>query len=193
MESPSLSTSMSSSASAGSSTDPSSSSSKIRNLERFKPKEVWEEEEKTSPLDSMKEFGSKMQQECVLNYIQIGKDVGAMIAAQRNSPSDPACKNGFFVPPTIFKSVTIDIGFEQEEMFGPVVTVTPFETEEEAVSVTNESKYGLVSYVYTRDHKKGLRMSRKIGAGEVFWSNNYWLFLGTLHPKRKWIWKRASH
>lgn len=78
----------------------------------------------------------------------------------------------------------------REEMFGLAVTVKPFETEEEAVSATNESKYSLVSYVYTRDHKKGLRMIRKIDArcdlleqlpalpGNAVW----WC-------KREWIWR----
>jgi acyl-CoA reductase-like NAD-dependent aldehyde dehydrogenase len=122
---------------------------------------------------------SKKQQERVLNYIEIGKDAGAEIAAQGNLPSDPACKNGFFVPPTVFKNVTRDMRIVQEEMFGPVVTVTPFDTEEEAISITNESKYGLVAYVYTRDHERALRISRKIDAGVVFLNNNYRLFLGT--------------
>ena len=67
----------------------------------------------------------------------------------------------------------------QAEIFGSVVTVTPFETKEEVVSITNESRYGLVSYVYTRDHEKPLNMSRKIDADVVFLNNNYWLFLRT--------------
>ena len=137
-------------------------------------------------------YVSKKQQERVLDYIQIG-NVGAEICAQGNHPSDPAYKNGFFVPPTIFKNATRDMKIVQGEMFGLVVTVKPFETEGEAVSVTNESKYGLVSYVYTRDHKKGLRMTRKIDArcgllellptlpGNAVW----WC-------KRRWIW-RALH
>ena len=122
---------------------------------------------------------SKKQEERVLNYIQIGKSGGAEIAAQGNLPSDPACENGFFVPPTIFKNVTCDTKIVQAEIFGSVVTVTPFETKEEGVSISNESKYGLVSYVYTRDHEKPLHMSRKIDAGVVFLNNNYRLFLGT--------------
>ncbi len=122
---------------------------------------------------------SKKQQERVMKYIEIGKNNGAEIAAQGELPSDPACKNGFFVRPTVFKNVTRDMTIAQEEMFGPVVTVTSFETEEEALSITNESKYGLVSYVYTRDHEKALRLSRKIDAGVVFLNNNYRLFLGT--------------
>ena len=133
-------------------------------------------------MDSKTHIGlrvSKKQQEHVMKYIQIGKDAGAKIAAQGSLPSDPACKDGFFVPPTVFKNVTRDIMIIQEEMFGPVVTVTPFETEEEAVSITNEPKYGLVSYVYIRDHEKALRMSRKIDAGVVFLNNNYRRFRGT--------------
>lgn len=63
-----------------------------------------------------------------MNFIQIGKGAGAEIAVQGNLPSDPACKNGFFVPPTIFKNVTCDMKIVQAEIFGSVVTVTPFET-----------------------------------------------------------------
>ena len=114
-----------------------------------------------------------------MKYIEKGKDAGAEIAAQGNLPTDPASQNGFFVPPTVFKNVTRDMAIVQEEMFGPVVTVTPFETEDEAVSITNESQYGLVSYVYPRDPDKALRMSRRIDAGVVFLNNNYRLFLGT--------------
>ena len=62
---------------------------------------------------------------------------------------------------------------------GSVVTVTPFETKEEGVSITNESKYGLVSYLYNWEHEKPLHMSREIDAGVVFLNNNYRLFLGT--------------
>jgi acyl-CoA reductase-like NAD-dependent aldehyde dehydrogenase len=113
----------------------------------------------------------KKQEERVLNYIQIGKGAGAEVAGQGSYP--------LIHPPTIFKNVTCNMKIVREEIFGSVVTVTPFETKEEAVSITNESKYGLVGYVHTRDHEKALRMSRKIDAGVVFLNNNYRLFLGT--------------
>ena len=114
-----------------------------------------------------------------MNYIQIGKDTDAEIAAQGNLPSNPACKNGFFVPPLVFNNALRDMTIIRDEMFGPVVTVTPLETEEEAMSITNESKYGLVSYVYTRDQEEALRMSPKIDAGIVLLNNGNRSFLGT--------------
>lgn len=122
---------------------------------------------------------SKKQEERVLDYTQIGKGVGAEIAAQGNLPSDPACKNGFFVPPTISKDVTCGMKIVQAENFGSVVTVTPFETKEEGVSITNESKYNLMSYVYTQDYEKAQRMNHNINAGVVFLNNNYQLFIRT--------------
>ena len=67
----------------------------------------------------------------------------------------------------------------RDEMFGPVVTVTPFETEDEAVAITNESKFGLVSCVYTRDQERGLRVSRRVDAGMVWINNFFRSLLGT--------------
>jgi acyl-CoA reductase-like NAD-dependent aldehyde dehydrogenase len=64
-----------------------------------------------------------------------------------------------------------------QEIFGSVVTVAPFGTKEEDASITNESEYDLVSHVYTRDHEKAQRMSRKIDAGVVFLNNKYRVFL----------------
>ena len=92
-----------------------------------------------------------------MKYIQFGKDADAEIATHGNLPFDPVCKDEFLAlpPGTVFKHVTREMAIIQEEMFGPVDTVTPFETEDEAVSITNASKYGLVGYVYTRDHEKG--------------------------------------
>ncbi|KAH7419191.1 dehydrogenase [Cadophora sp. MPI-SDFR-AT-0126] len=86
---------------------------------------------------------SRAQQERVLNYIEIGNAEGAKIAAQASLPSDPACKDGYFVPPTLFTGVTRDMRIAKEEIFGPVVTVLKFENEKEALSIANESDYGL--------------------------------------------------
>lgn len=115
---------------------------------------------------------SKTQQERVLKYIQIGKDEGAEIVAQAQMPKDPACKDGFFVAPTLFQGVTKDMKIFREEMFGPIVTVTPFDTEDEAVNLTNSSQYGLTGIIFSKDSERCLRVSRKIEVGMV-WVNNY--------------------
>jgi acyl-CoA reductase-like NAD-dependent aldehyde dehydrogenase len=116
---------------------------------------------------------SKAQQQKVLEYIRIGKEAGAKIVAQAPLPKDPACKDGFFVPPTLFKGVTRDMRIAKEEIFGPVVTVTSFENEDEAVSITNESAYGLTACIFTRDMERSNRVSRKVDVGMV-WVNHYW-------------------
>lgn len=108
---------------------------------------------------------SKIQQQKVSEYIQIGEEEGAVIAAQAPLPSDPACKDGYFVPPTLFKNVSREMTIANEEIFGPVVTATSFESEEEAVSIANSSLYGLTSVVFTRDSEKALRVARKIDVG----------------------------
>ena len=67
----------------------------------------------------------------------------------------------------------------QDEIFGPVVSVTPFETEEKAVSITNQSKYGLTNIIYSRDNKKCMRTARRIDTDMVFVNNNFRNLLGT--------------
>ena len=133
-------------------------------------------------MDSKTHVGpcvSKQQQERVLNYIKKGEDAGAKIAAQGNLPANEKCKKGFFVRPTLFRDVTRDMIIAQDEMFGPIVTVTSFDSEEEAVSITNESKYGLTNIILSRDNERCLRTARKIDAGMV-WINNYFRnILGT--------------
>jgi acyl-CoA reductase-like NAD-dependent aldehyde dehydrogenase len=120
---------------------------------------------------------TKTQQERVLSYIQVGIDEGARIAAQAALPAEPELANGFWVAPTVFADVTRDMRIAREEMFGPVVTVTRFSDEDEAVAITNESEYGLTSVVYTADSARAFRVARRIDAGMVF-INNY--FRGVL-------------
>lgn len=115
---------------------------------------------------------SKAQQERVLQYIQIGREEGAELVAQAQMPQDPGCRNGFFVAPTLFKGVTENMRIFQEEMFGPVVTVTSFESEEEAIKLTNSSQYGLTGIIFSSNSERCTRVSRKIEVGMV-WVNNY--------------------
>ena len=111
---------------------------------------------------------SRTQQEKVLAYVRKGEESGAKIAAQGTVTKDPKCKDGFFVPPTLFVDVTREMVIAQEEMFGNVVTVTPFDDEEDAISITNESKFGLVCCIYSRDHERCMRTARRVDAGMIF-------------------------
>lgn len=122
---------------------------------------------------------TKAHQQKVLEYLRIGQDEGAGIAAQALLPTDAALAGGFFVAPTLFRDVTSSMRIFQEEIFGPVSTVTPFGDEEEAISLANASEYGLVAGIYSRDFERVFRVARRIDAGIVFINNYHRGFLGT--------------
>jgi acyl-CoA reductase-like NAD-dependent aldehyde dehydrogenase len=119
---------------------------------------------------------TKTQQKRVLDYIQIGIQEGARLAVQAPLPTDPKLKNGFWVAPTLFVDVTPDMRIMRDEIFGPVVTVTRFGDEDEAVSIVNQSDYGLTTAIYSADAHRAFRVSRRIDVGMVF-INHY--FRGT--------------
>lgn len=121
---------------------------------------------------------SQVQQKRVLEYIRLGVEEGAEIVTQAAMPTDPALKDGYFVPPTLFKNVSRTMRIAKEEMFGPLVTVTKFKDEDEAVSIVNESPYGLTCIVHTKDMEKGMRVGRRVEAGAVMLNNNRRNFLG---------------
>jgi len=75
---------------------------------------------------------------------------------------------GFFVNPSIFTDVNNDMRIAREEIFGPVLSIIPFETEEEAIAITNDTSYGLGNYLQTEDKEKAKRVARKLRAGTIF-------------------------
>jgi acyl-CoA reductase-like NAD-dependent aldehyde dehydrogenase len=115
---------------------------------------------------------SKAQQERVLGYLQKAKDLEkegkCKIAAQGALPNDLDCKDGYFVPPTLIIDVARHLFLAQEEIFGVLVTVTPFETEDEAVEIVNESRYGLTSVIFSQNSERCWRFSKKVDVGLVF-------------------------
>lgn len=115
---------------------------------------------------------SKAQQKRVLDYIELGRKEGARVVAQAQMPSDPECKDGFFAPATLFADVKEDMRIANEEMFGTIATIMPFDTFDDAIRITNSSEYGLTSIVYTKDSLKANRAVRAIDTGMV-WVNNY--------------------
>lgn len=121
-----------------------------------------------SPTTHVGPLVTKAQQEKVLEYIRIGEAEGARIVAQAPLPSDPRLAEGYYAPPTVFAGVDPDMRISQEEIFGPVVSVITFETEEEAVRIANGTVFGLVAGVFTRDQERGARVSRQLDAGIVF-------------------------
>jgi len=103
----------------------------------------------------------------VLSYIRQGVEEGAT----QLCGGSVQCK-GAFVSPVILDNVTNDMTVAQEEIFGPVLCVIPFSTEEEAIQIANDSPYGLGAALWTSDLDRAHRVARKLEAGSV-WINNY--------------------
>jgi acyl-CoA reductase-like NAD-dependent aldehyde dehydrogenase len=133
----------------------------------------------TDPAVHVGPVVTKTQQQRVLDYIQIGIDEGATLAVQAALPADPELKDGFWVAPTLFTDVTRDMRIVREEIFGPVVTVTRFSDEDEAVSIVNESEYGLTAAVYSADTTRAFRVARRVDVGMVFINNYFRGVIGT--------------
>jgi len=111
---------------------------------------------------------SKAQMERVLNYIDSGKEEGATLLCGGRREGDAGC----FVQPTVFSNVKREMKIAQEEIFGPVLCVTRFATEEEALWLANGTAYGLAAGVWTADAARAARMAEKLRAGTV-WINCY--------------------
>jgi acyl-CoA reductase-like NAD-dependent aldehyde dehydrogenase len=133
----------------------------------------------TDPATHVGPLITAKQQRRVLDYIAIGEAEGATLAVQGPMPSDPALANGYFVPPTMFTGVTPDMRIAQEEIFGPVICVIAFDTEEQAIEIANGTEFGLIAGVYSRDAERMLRVSRALEAGIVFVNNYNRSFIGT--------------
>lgn len=114
---------------------------------------------------------SEKQLNTVKNYIEAGEKSGLKIAAQGNIVDDVP-ENGNYVSPTLFRDVSNDHKLAQEEIFGPVQVVIPFDSEEDAIKIANGTEYGLVTGVWTRDGGRQLRMAKAVKAGQLF-INNY--------------------
>jgi malonate-semialdehyde dehydrogenase (acetylating) / methylmalonate-semialdehyde dehydrogenase len=119
------------------------------------------------------------QQRRVLAYIEQAVAEGATLAAQAPVPSDPELAGGYWVAPTLFTDVTPSMTIAREEVFGPVTALMPFSGEDEAVTMANDSPFGLVSAVYTGDHRRARRVARRLETGVVMINNYNRAFLGT--------------
>jgi aldehyde dehydrogenase len=130
------------------------------------------------PLDPSTMLGAQAsndQLEKILSYFDIGKKEGAkVLTGGERLHLEGELKDGYYVKPTIFEGHN-KMRIFQEEIFGPVVSVTTFETEEEALSIANDTLYGLGAGVWSRDGNRAYRMGRGIKAGRV-WTNCYHLY-----------------
>ena len=114
---------------------------------------------------------STEQMEKISSYLKLGKDEGADVLAGGNIKSVDGLANGYYIEPTVFKGNN-KMRIFQEEIFGPVVSVTTFKDEAEALEIANDTLYGLGAGVWTRDGNQAFRMGREIQAGRV-WVNCY--------------------
>ncbi len=109
---------------------------------------------------------SETQFNKIQNLIQKGIDEGAKLVA--GGPGKPdGIKEGYYVKPTVFADVNNNMKIARTEIFGPVLSVIPFETEEEAIQITNDTDYGLTNYIQTQDNNKVQRVARKLRSGMV--------------------------
>src|SRR5262245_37258107 len=129
------------------------------------------------PLDPATQIGSLISPEHrdhVHGFVEKGAAEGAEVAAGGRAIDG----KGAFYEPTVLAKVTNDMTVAQEEIFGPVVTITPFEGEKEAVRLANDTRYGLMATVWTQDAARALRMASRIKAGEVTVNTPYTAFPG---------------
>ena len=112
------------------------------------------------------------QRDRVLDYIGIGKEEGAELLVGGGPPDDPALADGMYVLPTVFAGVSNDMRIAREEIFGPVVSIIPFDTEEEAVRLANATPYGLSGSIWSRDIGRALRTARALQAGVLSVNSN---------------------
>ncbi|TCT03551.1 aldehyde dehydrogenase [Aquabacter spiritensis] len=128
-----------------------------------------------NPLDMATEMGTAANQpqfDMILGFIAAAKADGASLVAGGEAAREGDLADGLFVKPTIFADVRNDMRIAQEEVFGPVLSIIPFDEEEEAVAIGNDTRYGLASGIWTRDLNRALRVSRAIRSGMV-WVNTY--------------------
>ena len=108
----------------------------------------------------------------ILSFIEAAKGDGARLVAGGGRAEGPGLDQGFFVQPTIFADVRNDMTVAAEEIFGPVLSIIPFDDEEEAVQIANDTPYGLASGVWSQNIDRCMRMMRAIRSG-VVWVNTY--------------------
>ncbi|KAK7541558.1 aldehyde dehydrogenase [Phyllosticta citricarpa] len=134
-------------------------------------KEKWASVKMGDPLDPEVGLGpvaDSIQYEKVNSYIELGKSSGAKVVLGGEKPEQNSqLSNGYYVPATIFENIPEDSKTMKEEVFGPVVCINTFKTEEEVIEKANDTEYGLYSAVFTTNHARALRVAKAIQAGTV--------------------------
>jgi aminomuconate-semialdehyde/2-hydroxymuconate-6-semialdehyde dehydrogenase len=130
------------------------------------------------PLDDRTEQGaivSKTQLDKVKFYVDLAQKEGGKVALGGKAPEaiNERCRDGYFFPPTVLTDLPVSCRTNREEIFGPVVTITPFDNEEEVIGYANDTEYGLASSVWTQNLSRAHRVAEKIHTGTVW--VNCWL------------------
>ena len=127
------------------------------------------------PLEATTDMGTaanEPQFRRILACIERARAEGARLACGGSAARGPGLENGFFVEPTIFADVDNRMAIAQEEVFGPVLAIIPFDGEEQAISIANDTRFGLAAGVWTESLPRALRVSRELRAGQI-WVNTY--------------------
>ncbi|MGC2237764.1 MAG: aldehyde dehydrogenase [Pyrinomonadaceae bacterium] len=126
------------------------------------------------PLEEKTDVGAVVSQphmEKILSYIDLAqKEGGKILIGGKQVKLDGRCANGYFIEPTVIENLAHDCRTNQEEIFGPVVTLTPFDTEEEVLKYANSVEYGLSATVWTENVSRAHRVAEKIESG-IVWIN----------------------
>jgi aldehyde dehydrogenase (NAD+) len=133
--------------------------------EAFKPGDPFQDGRGLGPLVS------EAQLERVRGYIRKGEEEGARLVTGGAEPPE-GLERGYFVRPTVFSDVTSDMTIAQEEIFGPVLVLIPYEDEEDAIRIANDSRFGLAGSVFTSDPVRGFEIARRVRSG-TFSVNTY--------------------
>jgi aminomuconate-semialdehyde/2-hydroxymuconate-6-semialdehyde dehydrogenase len=114
---------------------------------------------------------SKDHQQKILSYIELAKEEGGTVLTGGYAVNpEGRCANGYFVAPTVIEGLDYNCRTNQEEIFGPVVTITPFDSEDEALTMANSVRYGLASVIWTQNINRAARMAQQLQSG-IVWTN----------------------
>ncbi len=127
------------------------------------------------PADEKTEVGTLVsfrQRERVMDYIRIGQEEGAELVVGGTVPEDAELAGGAYLLPTVFDNVSNEMRIAREEIFGPVVSIIPFDDEDEAIRLANASPYGLSGSIWSRDIGKAIRTAKRVQSGVLSINSN---------------------